>query len=69
MALTTVLNIILAIGVVVMVVAPLAWAILRERREHAIPVAAAPAAPQPKPEPSEPGRRGSRPRYKTVVGV
>jgi hypothetical protein len=70
MALTTVLNVILAIGVVVMVVAPLAWAIVRERREHPVArTAEAPSAPQRGPQPSAPDRRGARPRYKPVAGV
>lgn len=72
MTLTTVLNVVLSIGVIAMVVAPLVWAILTQQRDHPRPVAAeAPVAHSPDPEatePTEPSRRGSRSAYKPVVG-
>lgn len=34
MALTAILNVILAIGVLAIVVTPLAWAIITQRRDH-----------------------------------
>jgi hypothetical protein len=64
-----VLDVVLAIGVIAMVVAPLAWAIRTQQRDVPHPVAApSPAAPPPDPKPSEPSRRGSKPAYKPLAG-
>jgi hypothetical protein len=69
MALTIVLNVVLAIGVIAMVVTPLAWAILTQHRDHLRPMAAPRSAAQPAdPQPSGPARRGSQRAYKPVVG-
>lgn len=69
MILTTILNVGLAIGVLVIVVTPLVWVILTQRRDRPRPVAAEAPAVQPQgPQPSEPSGRGSQPVYKPVIG-
>lgn len=60
---TAILNVILALGVIVMVVTPLVWAILTQHRDHpttrvATRATARPVRPQPMPRPS----------YKSVTG-
>jgi hypothetical protein len=68
MTLTTVLNLVLAIGVIVMVVTPLAWAILTQSRDDPrSAVAEGPALEPPDPQPSEPTRREAQPKSKAVA--
>jgi hypothetical protein len=61
---TAILNVILALGVIVMVVAPLVWAIFTQHRDHARPATTdgAPAR-SPRPQP----RRASPPSYRPVI--
>jgi hypothetical protein len=67
--LTIVINLVLAVGVLVMVITPLAWAILTQQRDGPTPVAARnPAEQPPDPRPGEPNRRGSQRAYEPVVG-
>lgn len=69
MVLTAIINIVLAIGVLVMVITPLAWAIRTQRRDDPTPVAAGrPAEDPPGPGTREPSRGGSQPAYHPVVG-
>lgn len=63
---TTILNAVLALGVIVMVVAPLVWAILTQHRDHLQPAATDGATARPlHPQPST---RAPQPNYKPVVG-
>ncbi len=66
MILTAILNAILAVGVIVMVVTPLVWAILTQHRDHPCPAATARTAARP-PSP-EPRRPSSQPRREPVAG-
>ncbi|HET6870321.1 MAG TPA: hypothetical protein VFH80_30695 [Solirubrobacteraceae bacterium] len=62
---TAILNAILAVGVLVMVVTPLVWAILTQRRDHPRPAASVGAtAGRPTPQPRRPS---SRPRHTAVI--
>jgi hypothetical protein len=66
MILTAILNAILAVGVIVMVVTPLAWAILAQHRDHPGPATtdgATVTAPH-----SRDRRHAARPQAKPVVG-
>ncbi len=63
---TTILNIVLALGVIVMVVAPLVWAILtqhRDRPQLAVTDAATARTPHPQPR-----TRSRQPSYEPVGG-
>ena len=66
MILTVVFNAILAVGVIVMVVTPLVWAILTQHRDHPRP-AATDAATMDAPQSRE-RRHAARPHYQPVVG-
>jgi hypothetical protein len=64
--LTAILNAILAVGVIVMVVTPLVWAILTHHRDHPRPPATLGATTRPpSPRPRHPSLR---PRRRAVVG-
>ena len=63
---TAILNAILAVGVIVIVVTPLVWAILTQHRDHPRPAATVGATAGP-PSP-EPRRPSSRPRHTAVIG-
>ena len=63
---TAILNVVLASGVFVMVVAPLVWAILTQHRDHPRPPAADRSTVRsPQPYPRHPS---SQPRHEPVVG-
>ena len=66
MILTAILNLIFAVGVIVMVLTPLMWAILTQHRDRPRPTAAA-RTPVRSPEP-QPRRPSSQPRHEPVVG-
>ena len=74
MATTAILNIILALGVIVMVVAPLVWAIRTQHRDHAVLTADAAVTETVttgtahRPYTGIERRRRPRPHYKPVVG-
>ncbi len=63
---TAILNAILALGVIVMVLAPLVWAILTQHRDH--PRSAANESATMRPPTPEPRRRSSQPQRKPVIG-
>lgn len=66
-----IVNGILALGVIVMVVAPLVWAILTQHRDRpgvaAVTGVEAPR-PQDRPSATRDRRSGSRPSYKPLTG-
>lgn len=66
MTLTIILNAILALGVSAMVIMPLVWAILTQRRDHPRPTLAKPAPAQPPHRPT--GPRAPRPRHRAAAG-
>jgi hypothetical protein len=66
MTLTIILNAILALGVSVVVITPLVWAILTQRRDHPRPTLAKPAPAQPPHRPT--GPRAPRARPKAAAG-
>jgi hypothetical protein len=66
MILTAILNAILALGVIVMVVTPLVWAILTQHRDHPLP-AATDGGPARAPQ-SDDRRRAPRQQYTPVAG-
>jgi hypothetical protein len=63
---TAILNLILALGVTVMVVTPLAWAILSQHRDHPHP--ARTDATTARASQSDDGRRAPRPQQRPVAG-
>jgi hypothetical protein len=72
MVLTVIFNAILALGVIVMVVTPLGWAILTQHRDHAHPAPtdgpimhSPPTMRSPQSRDRQPSRR---PQYKPVGG-
>jgi hypothetical protein len=62
---TAILNGILALGVIVMVVIPLVWAILTQHRDHPRPAAA--EGPNERAPLSGDRRRAPRPQYKPAI--
>ncbi len=65
MTTTAILNVILALGVIVMVVAPLVWAILTQHRDRPrLATIDAASAPQPQPQSR---RRAPQPSYTPVI--
>jgi hypothetical protein len=66
MILTAIFNAILALGVIVMVVTPLVWAILTQHDDHP-QQAAVHRAPAPSPAP-QPRSRARQPIHKPVTG-
>ena len=66
MIMTAIINAILAVGVIVMVVTPLVWAILTQHSRPPAP-AATDGATVRTPEPRKP-RYAHRPEYEPVVG-
>ena len=66
MTLTVIVNAILVVGVTVMVVAPLMWAILTQHRDHP-GTAATDSATMPAPQ-SRGRRHAARPQYNPVAG-
>ncbi len=66
MILTVVLNAILAVGVIVMVVTPLVWAILTQHRDH--PRQTATLGVTVPPPSSRPRHPSARPRRRAVIG-
>ncbi len=71
---TAILNAILALGVIVMVLAPLVWAILTQHRDHPRPAASGRATESAaesataRPSSRQPVRPSSQPRPKPVIG-
>ena len=63
---TAILNAILAVGVIVIVVTPLVWAILTQHRDHPRPVAT--VATTLRPISPEPRRPSPRARPGAVIG-
>jgi ABC-type glycerol-3-phosphate transport system permease component len=66
MILTAILNAILVLGVIVMVITPLVWAILTQHLDHPW-LAATHRAPGLSPD-RQPRRRAPQPSYKPVTG-
>jgi hypothetical protein len=66
MTTATILNAILAVGVIVMVVAPLVWAILTQNRDYQRPAATGAAAERP--ATSRERRPARRPHSRPVTG-
>ena len=66
MIMPAIINTILAVGVIVMVVTPLVWAILTQHHDHPR-LAATDGATVRTTEPRKP-RHAERPEYKPVVG-
>ncbi len=65
MASTLIVNVILCIGVIVMVVAPLVWAILTQHRDRPrLATIDAASAPQPQPQSR---RRAPQPSYEPAI--
>ncbi len=65
MTTTAILNVILALGVIVMVIAPLVWAILTQHRDHPwLVVTDGASGRQPQ---AQPRQRTSRPSYRPVI--
>jgi ABC-type glycerol-3-phosphate transport system permease component len=62
MILTAIFNAILALGVIVIILTPLVWAILTQHRDDPRLTATSPA-PDPQPR-----RRAAQPSYKPVTG-
>jgi hypothetical protein len=63
---TAILNAVLALGVIVMVVTPLVWAILTQRRDD--PRSGATVGASTRPVYRQSSRRGSRPSYGPLTG-
>ena len=66
MIMTAIINAILAVGVIVMVVTPLVWAILTQHHDH--PPRAAADGATVRTTASRKPRHAERPEYKAVVG-
>lgn len=63
---TAILNIVLALGVIVMVVTPLVWAILTQHRDR--PRIAAIDSAGTSPQNHQPRRRAAQPSYRPLAG-
>jgi hypothetical protein len=66
MVLTVLFNAILAVGVIVMVVTPLVWAILTQHRDH--PHLEATGAAKTEARQSRERRHAPRPQYDSILG-
>ncbi len=63
---TAILNVVLALGVIVMVVAPLIWAVVTQHRDH--PQLAVNDGATARPSQGKLRIHAAQPSYKTVVG-